>query len=530
MNCARRAVVACLAATALTAIFSGIGFAQDEPILPQVPFAYSDTSVLPAHYTDPQVPGSATPADNQTVDNMVTDAGATLGRVLFYDKRLSVNDSVACASCHQQQFGFSDPNVKSVGHAGGLTNRHSMSLANVRYYFSGRMFWDERAATLEDQTLMPIQDSVEMGMNLDDLEIKLADTSYYPDMFADAFGDQNVTSARISMALAQFLRSMISYESRFDEAVEQGLPGNLTPQERHGLALFQPMPGGGRSLRCDACHRTVAQTLGSGPAPNSPPPGPFAVNTGLDATTIDPGAGNGRFKAPSLRNIEVTAPYMHDGRFATLADVVEFYNSGIQPHPNLAPQLRQGGPNGPPIRFNMTQQEKDALIAFLRTLTDESFLSKDEFSNPFPEVVSPESFSVVNGGLRSGTLANLLESDNQKVTIQATTGPLTALEVESVSPTAAPRNLIFTSECSTRSPQADQEIHLFNYATNEYELVDVQSATTLGDKIVRYEASGDLTRFIEPSSLAVKAKIVIRRPGLTRGLISYYDQAVWSIR
>jgi hypothetical protein len=369
-----------------------------------------------------------------------------------------------------------------------------------------------------------------MGMNLNDLEIKLAGTSFYPSLFENAFGDPNVTSTRISMALAQFMRSMISYEAKFDEALELGLPGNLTPQERRGLALFQPVPGSGRSFRCNACHRTIAQTLGSGPAPNSPPPGPFAVNNGLDATTTDPGAGDGRFKSPSLRNIAVTAPYMHDGRFATLAEVIEFYNSGIQPHPNLAPELRVGGPNGPPIQFNMTQQEKDDLLAFLNTLTDDAFLTKEEFSNPFPDVVTPQSFSVAAGGLRGGTLADLLESDNQKVTIQATTGPLTALEVESVSPTATPKDFVFTSECSTRSPQADQEIHLFNYQTNEYELVDVQSANTLGDKTVRYTATGDVTRFVEPSSLAIKAKIVIRRPGLTRGLISYYDLAVWSIR
>jgi hypothetical protein len=114
--------------------------------------------------------------------------------------------------------------------------------------------------------------------------------------------------------------------------------------------------------------------------------------------------------------------------------------------------------------------------------------------------------------------------------IQATSGPLTALEIESASPTATPRDFVFTAECSTRSPHADQEIHLFNYTTNEFELVDSQSARTLGDKIVRYQASGDLTRYVEPLSLEIKAKIVIRRPGLTRGLISYYDQAAWSIR
>ncbi|MEM7456438.1 MAG: cytochrome c peroxidase [Planctomycetota bacterium] len=510
---------------------------QDEPVLPETPFEYSDMSRLPLHFTDPDYPfGAIAPADNQPGSNMVSDAGATLGRVLFYDKRLSANDTVSCASCHQQENGFSDPLPFSLGFNGGLTGRHSMGLANGRYYDNGRMFWDERAASLEQQVLQPIQDSVEMGMDLTTLEAKLAATSFYPQLFEDAFGDPNINSFRIGRALAQFVRSLISYESKFDEALQAGNYPNpdfqavFTPSELRGLALYQPTPGGGRSLRCDVCHGTATQTMGRAGEPGGPPPGPFAVNNGLDLdTSADQGAGNGRFKSNSLRNIEVTAPYMHDGRFQTLEEVVEFYNSGIQNHPNLAPQLRVNG-NGPPIRFNMTQQEKDDLVAFLKTLTDHEFLQRDEFSDPFPTLVSPDSFTVSDGSLRGGDLADLQESDNVKVTVQGAFTPVASITVQSVSPVEDPRYFAFQSEASTRSPQAIQQIFLYDYDAGEFELVDEQSANTLADKVVLIEGTGDLSRFVEPGTRIVEAKIVIRRTTLTRGMFGFFDRAIWLIR
>ncbi len=150
------------------------------PSLPATRFAYADGEIgLPAHFTSPAGPGGSVAAtDNTPADNLVTDAGATLGRVLFYDRRLSANDQEACASCHLQAFGFSDSARFSHGFQGGLTVRHAMSLGNARYYARGKFFWDERAATLEAQTLMPIQNSVEMGMTLDNLITKLKLTSF----------------------------------------------------------------------------------------------------------------------------------------------------------------------------------------------------------------------------------------------------------------------------------------------------------------------------------------------------------------
>ncbi|WP_232323388.1 cytochrome-c peroxidase [Photobacterium sp. J15] len=337
----------------------------------------------PEYYTSQNSPfGNVDTQDNTPFANPVKNNGANLGRILFYDVRLSANNTKACASCHIQKHGFTDPEVFSTGFEGGKTGRHSMSLSNATYYSPKSFFWDERAATLEDQVLMPIQDPVEMGMNLFDLEVKLAETSFYADLFTQAFGDEAITSQRISLALAQFIRSMVTYQSKYDQAFVAGEWDNpnfeavFTEQEMLGHKLFSGFPEGPRSsLGCIACHQTSAHTSDRS-----------HIN-GLDAdTSSDPGAGGGFFKSPSLRNIAVGAPYMHDGRFATLMDVVEFYNSGVQAHPNLSPDLRDS--RGRPVRFNLSQEEKEALVAFMETLTDETFLTNPIFADPFPEQVS----------------------------------------------------------------------------------------------------------------------------------------------
>lgn len=334
------------------------------PNLPATPYEYASVP-LPPYFNQPGIGG----ADTMPVTNTITNAGATLGRVLFYDKLLSVNNTVSCSSCHQQAAGFSDHATLSVGFAGGLTGRHSMSLVNARYYQNGRFFWDERAATLEAQTLQPIQDAVEMGMTLSALEAKLAATSYYPDLFNDAFGTPDITSERISRSLAQFIRSIVSYQSKFDAGIPINF-SNFTAQENQGRNIFMGPQGG-----CGACHGTEIQIA------NAP------HNNGLEAVATDLGVSNGRFKVPSLRNIALSSPYMHDGRFTTLAQVVEHYNSGVQNSPDLAPQLRQ--PNGQPRRLNLTQADKDALIAFMNTLTDDSITTDVRFSDPFVESSVP---------------------------------------------------------------------------------------------------------------------------------------------
>lgn len=355
--------------------------------LPVNPFDYI-TINLPSHFTT-NVPGQPLPTsingtDNTPADNPITNDGATLGRVLFYDKKLSANGTIACASCHKQDKGFSDDAILSPGFAGGTTGRHSMTLINARFYQRGRFFWDERAATLEEQVLMPFQDPVEMGMTLGQVVSKVQEQSYYPELFEKAFGSQEINSDKISKALAQFVRSIVSYSSKYDGGrALSASPGanfpNFTAEENLGKNIFfRTIPNGGGA--CFGCHTTEA-FISANPGPQ---------NNGLDASSItDLGAGNvftnpifvGRFKTTSLRNIELTAPYMHDGRFSTLEEVVEHYNSGIQKHPTLSPALTDV--NGNPVRLNFTQSEKAALIAFLKTLTDNSVSSELKWSNPF---------------------------------------------------------------------------------------------------------------------------------------------------
>lgn len=346
-------------------LWSSFSAAGGLPELPTDMFGYFDYAVtdLPSHFTSGR--RSVVSQDNTPANNQITDAGATLGRVLFYDSRLSHNNSTACASCHVQETGFSDPNQFSIGFEGEETARHSMALTNTKFYSNGRMFWDERSASLEHQTLEPIQDEVEMGTNLEELNTKLQRTSYYDELFEDAFGDSEVTSERISLALSQFVRSMVSYNSEFDAAfngttnLDEDL---LSASAQRGHDTF--------SDQCANCHQSNAQIARG------------TFNNGLDAVTTDQGAGDGEFKAPSLRNVAVRAGFMHDGRFATLREVIEFYNSGIQDNPDLSDQLEN---RGNPVRMNLSESDLDDLEAFLNTLTDESFLTADMFANPFSD-------------------------------------------------------------------------------------------------------------------------------------------------
>ena len=337
------------------------------PSLPAVPFGYSDLSVpLPPWFTGPGPGGSAVAADNTPASNPTTDAGATLGRVLFYDTRLSSTGTIACGSCHLQSLGFGDTTRFSKGVA-GVTARHTMSLANARFYARGHFFWDERANALEDQVLQPIQNPVEMGETLPDVVAKVSASKFYPALFKAAFGTTEVTSARISLALAQFVRSLVSSHSRYDAAFANSTQPNfalLTQEEQQGQQLFV-------QSGCGACHATNAVIADN------------IHNNGLDAATTDVGAGNGQFKAPSLRNVGLRSSFMHDGRFATLQQVVGFYDSGVQPNPALDGRLR--GPQGVPKRLNLTQAQRDALVAFLNTLTDSTFIADVRFSSPFPK-------------------------------------------------------------------------------------------------------------------------------------------------
>ena len=355
------------------------------PSLPAALYNYANPEI-PPHFLEEsegfhgQIPLMS--SDNMPAHNPTTDAGATLGRVLFYDVRFSANRTRSCSSCHIADKGFSDDRKLSRGFEGGETGRHSMGLTNARFYSRGHFFWDQRAATLEDQVLMPFQDPVEMGMTLAGLEERAQEASYYPELFNAAFGDPEITSERMSLALAQFVRSMISSGSKYDvgramvSRRSTDFP-NFSESENLGKTLFvNPPPRGG--LGCFVCHQ------GEGFIAEA------AASNGLDATTEnDLGYGKvtelasdaGTFKVPSLRNVAVRAPYMHDGRFASLEDVVEHYSNGVQPSPNLGrPFFLE---DGSVAQIRMTQVEKDALVAFLKTLTDEAMMQDPKFSDPF---------------------------------------------------------------------------------------------------------------------------------------------------
>lgn len=339
----------------------------ETPVLPATPYTYT-LPVLPAHLNSTLLQFWESTPD----DNPITDAGATLGRVLFHDRALSANFTTSCSSCHVQEHGFADPQATSLGHTGDRTRRNASHLVNQ--FFTRRQFWDERAPNLEAQVLMPVQDPVEMGMSLQTLGMRLGTLSYYPPLFEAAFGDPDITSDRVSRALAQFVRSMASYRTRYDEGEANGFT-DFTPLELAGKDLF--FSG---QARCNHCHMTANfHNL-------------EARNNGLDASFADNGLGdftgdpedNGKFKVPSLRNVELTAPYMHDGRFHTLEEVIEHYNSGVQQSPTLDDRLTvELMTGGTPAQLGLTPYQKQALVAFLKTLTDVPLVTDERFSDPF---------------------------------------------------------------------------------------------------------------------------------------------------
>lgn len=336
------------------------------PVLPAVPLGYSGADApFPLHFVhNPE--GTVIFSDRTPPGSPITNWGATLGRVLFYDARLSANDRVACASCHRQSRGFGDTLFASPGIQGRLSLRHTLALTNARFNAYGRYFWDERAATLEAQVLMPIADTLEMGLPLEALEPKLRRADYYPGLFTAAFGSPEITRERVALALAQFVRSLVSSRSLLDSMFATGGAPDSTrvpPQVLEGRQLFH-------AVGCRNCHRTITYFADQ------------AANTGLDSVPIDTGAGNGRFKPASLRNVAVHPPYMHDGRLKTLAEVVAFYDHGVKESPGLDPRLRST--DGAPRRLHLTARQQAAIVAFLEALTDSSFLKAERFSDPFP--------------------------------------------------------------------------------------------------------------------------------------------------
>ncbi len=345
--------------------------------LPTTPYAYLQN--LPAHLGagQPKLP------DNDRV---------TLGRVLFYDTQLSKDAKISCASCHKQEIAFSDDKAKSLGVFDRSTDRNSIALGSVPSFssfygddvFNGAsFFWDNRVHSAAEQSLASMTNQKEMDMTIDQIVSAVQGQDFYKPLFKYAFGDEQVNSTRITDAIASFVNSMGSVDSKFDQkasisganAFDVLMPfSGFTPQENNGKALYMN--------NCATCHSTNFTT------PR------HSANNGLDENPVDLGIGGftgvpsemGNFKVPNLRNVALTGPYMHDGRFQTLEQVIEHYSTGIQASANLSLELRQYNNNGglgAPKQFNFTTAEKGALLAFLNTLTDEKFVADVRFGDPF---------------------------------------------------------------------------------------------------------------------------------------------------
>jgi cytochrome c peroxidase len=312
------------------------------------------------------------PRTNLPKDNPLTVEGIALGRKLFYDPILSVDSSVSCASCHNQSLAFTDHGQRfSVGINAQVGTRTSMPLFNLMYHTS--LFWDGRSPNLQHQVLEPIQDPTEMGESLQLILERLRRNAMYREAFKKAFGGQ-VNAEQLSKALEQFLLTLVSGNSKFDR-VQRGLE-QFSDSEARGLAIFNAEASPNGPLRggdCFHCHNTAIFTtnelINNGLEPTS--------DLGLGALTGDP-FDNFKFKTPSLRNVAVSAPYMHDGRFQTLEEVIEHYDNGVHVTPSIDPNMH-GSIDG----LNFTAQDKEDLINFLKTLTDHEFLNNPAFSNPF---------------------------------------------------------------------------------------------------------------------------------------------------
>lgn len=345
-------------------------------------------------YAGQTVPGYI--EEDNTAGNPIGNRAATLGRVLFYDPQLSSSNTISCASCHQQQHGFGDLAPQSVG-VNGLTGRHSMRLINARFAREARFFWDERANSLEEQVTMPIQDHLEMGFSgtegdpsFADLVERLSNLDYYDELFTMAFGDAVINEERMQLALAQFVRSIQSFDSKYDEgraAVNNNNANfpNFTASENRGKSLFMVpadfTPNGqrvGGGFGCNGCHSAPEFDI----APNSRNNGVIGVAGELGTALTDVVVT----RSPSLRDMvklngETNGPMMHTGSFNSIAAILDHYNSIDGAGNNNLDNRLRGRANGQ--QLNMTDQERADLTAFLRTLSGTAVYTAEQWSDPF---------------------------------------------------------------------------------------------------------------------------------------------------
>lgn len=351
---------------------------KEDPITDVPLFDLQSIAYAPTAHTiaiPPLFPQMVIPADNP-----VTKEGVLLGRFLFYDPIMSRDSSISCASCHKQEFAFTDGLDKSIGIDGKVGKRSSMSLANIGFANRG-LFWDGRVSTLEIQALHPVEDPNEMDEKWPNVIRKLQVHPTYQQMFRKAFGIKNnkeITKEMVAKALAQFQRTLVSAGSKYDKYIRQEIL-DLTNDEFEGMSMFNDNSGGLlKDAGCAHCHSPVLFTadnyFNNGLLTDAQQ---AMAQTRFNLTGFN--SDMGKFRAVSLRNIALTAPYMHDGRLANLDDVIEHYSTGGVESANRDGLIPEHG------TVPTSASEKDKLIKFLNTLTDTAFINNPAFKNPFDQ-------------------------------------------------------------------------------------------------------------------------------------------------
>jgi len=298
------------------------------------------------------------------IDNPQTVEGIALGRKLFFDPILSINNTIACVDCHAPENAFTDSDKFSDGVDGIFGNRNSMPLFNLAWNYDEKFFWDGNTFSLEHQAFVPVTDPFEMKSNWADVESKLQQHAEYPSLFEKAFGASNIDSSLVTKAIAQFERTLISANSKFDKFLLGEL--NLSPEELNGFNVFMDEAKGD----CFHCHGSDKNPLWTDNIFHNNGLDETFADLGLGAVTGDP-ADNGKFKSPSLRNLEFTAPYMHDGRFASLDDVINHYSQGLKNSSTIDPLMKKVDQGG----VGLTDKDKADLKAFLLSLSDYDFIN-----------------------------------------------------------------------------------------------------------------------------------------------------------
>lgn len=338
--------------------------------LPEEPFDYS-LVINQALFSDTTGIGYGSGGIDTTILPIISDRVATLGRVLFYDKKLSALEDISCGSCHLQSASFADPKQFSVG-VSTPTKRNSMHLNDLGWSNKTSFFWDMGQRDIHEAIKLPLKDDNEIGANIQDVRLKLELTEHYPRLFKEAYGDSEITEERIVDALADFILSINSFNSKFDKQINR--EEEMSPKEKEGSHLF--------AEKCNVCHTQGENFFSQFLEAEDFETLSWFQNNGYKGSTDDRGAAEGMpedfpalFKMPTMRNVEMTAPYMHDGGIPDLDSLINFYSHGVD--------SEMQSPFMPSEGFLFTEGQKDALKAFLLSLTDDSMLTNPKWSNPF---------------------------------------------------------------------------------------------------------------------------------------------------